>query len=47
MNLIVSAKFHKNIISKLFNAPINTFYDRIPIGRILNRMSSDLSDIDD
>lgn len=34
---------HNNIIKTLFYASINDFFDRIPIGRILNRLSKDLT----
>ena len=31
----------------LLYAPLNEFYDRIPIGRIINRFSKDLANIDE
>jgi ABC-type multidrug transport system fused ATPase/permease subunit len=31
---------------RLLHAPIDRFYDRTPVGRIMNRMSTDLSNID-
>ena len=42
-NLKAVKKLHKNMIKGLLKAPINNFYDRIPIGRILNRFSDDLN----
>ena len=37
---------HINMIQALVKAPINTFYDVTPTGRILNRLSKDQADID-
>lgn len=34
------------MISKLLYAPLNEFFDRIPLGRILNRLSKDLTVLD-
>lgn len=33
---------HEKIIHRLLKAPVNEFYDRVPLGRILNRVSKDL-----
>jgi len=44
--LSATSKFHKQVIYKLFNAPINLFYDRTPLGRVLNRLSGDLTSMD-
>jgi len=33
---------HKKMIRSLLYASINNFYNRVPIGRILNRLSKDL-----
>jgi ABC-type multidrug transport system fused ATPase/permease subunit len=33
---------HKKVIKALLYASITTFYNRVPVGRILNRMSKDL-----
>ncbi|EAS00380.2 ABC transporter C family protein (macronuclear) [Tetrahymena thermophila SB210] len=37
---------HRNIISSLIFAPLNEFFERVPIGRVLNILSKDLSVID-
>ena len=37
---------HNQMFSKLIRAPINLFFDRVPIGRILNRFSKDLDVVD-
>ncbi len=34
------------MLSKVFNAPINLYFDVTPIGRILNKFSKDLSGIE-
>jgi ABC-type multidrug transport system fused ATPase/permease subunit len=34
------------MLSKVFNAPINLYFDVTPIGRILNKFSKDLSKIE-
>jgi ABC-type multidrug transport system fused ATPase/permease subunit len=39
-------KLHKDMLQKVFNAPINLFFDVTPIGRILNKFSKDLSGIE-
>ncbi|KAL4503360.1 hypothetical protein ABPG72_000966 [Tetrahymena utriculariae] len=37
---------HRKIISSLIFAPLNEFFERVPIGRVLNILSKDLSVID-
>lgn len=44
--LHASKKIFTNMISALVDAPINTFYDVTPTGRILNRLSKDQFNID-
>ena len=34
------------MLSKVFNAPINLYFEVTPIGRILNRFSRDLSEVE-
>jgi len=41
-----SLKIHNKIIEALLLAPLNEFFDRVPLGRILNRLSKDLYTID-
>ncbi|KAF0691727.1 Aste57867_17103 [Aphanomyces stellatus] len=41
-----SKNFHARILSCVLNAPVPTFFDITPVGRILNRFSSDLDQID-
>jgi ATP-binding cassette subfamily C (CFTR/MRP) protein 2 len=41
-----SRTVHRRMITSLLFAPLNEFFERIPIGRILNRLSKDVSVID-
>lgn len=34
------------MIAKLIYAPVNEFFDRVPLGRVLNRLSKDLNIVD-
>jgi ABC-type multidrug transport system fused ATPase/permease subunit len=34
------------MISNLLFSPLNEFFDRVPLGRILNRLSKDLNSVD-
>ena len=45
--LKVSSVLHNRLISQVFQAPINLFFDVTPIGKILNRFSKDLAIIDE
>ena len=38
----LSDGFHSTIMKKVMNAPINTFFDITPVGKILRRFSKDL-----
>ena len=42
MNRDMSKGFHTDIMKKVMNAPINTFFDITPVGKILVRFSKDL-----
>jgi ATP-binding cassette subfamily C (CFTR/MRP) protein 1 len=37
---------HKKIIKALLYASLNKFYNRVPIGRIINRLTKDMREID-
>ncbi|DAZ92948.1 TPA: hypothetical protein N0F65_004040 [Lagenidium giganteum] len=41
-----SANMHSKYIRKVFAAPVTTFFDVTPVGRILNRFSRDLDQMD-
>lgn len=43
----VSRKVHRDMISRIVRAPCNLFFDRVPIGRLLNRFSGDLAAVDE
>ena len=45
-SLKCSRKLHKDMITNIIRAPVNLFFDRIPTGRILNRLSKDLTVLD-
>lgn len=42
----VSGKVHKDMLSRIIRAPCNLFFDRVPVGRLLNRFSKDLNIVD-
>ena len=42
LNYKLSDGFHTKIMQKVMNAPINTFFDITPVGKILVRFSKDL-----
>lgn len=42
----MSEIIHESMISNLLFSPLNEFFDRVPLGRILNRLSKDLNAID-
>lgn len=42
-----STSVHKEVIRKLLYASLNNFYNRVPTGRIINRLTKDLSDLDE
>jgi ABC-type multidrug transport system fused ATPase/permease subunit len=41
-----SRRLHDRMVERVMNAPINLYFDRTPIGRILNRFSKDLQAAD-
>jgi ATP-binding cassette subfamily C (CFTR/MRP) protein 1 len=42
----MSAFIHESMITNLLFSPLNEFFDRVPLGRILNRLSKDLNSVD-
>ncbi|EQC32351.1 hypothetical protein SDRG_10098 [Saprolegnia diclina VS20] len=44
--LLCSKSLHQRLFTKVLSAPVNTFFDLTPVGRILNRFSSDLDQVD-
>ena len=42
----VSRKIHEKVLSRILRAPVNKFFDVTPVGRIINRFSSDVSRVD-
>ena len=45
-NVKMSSYIHKEMISNLLFSSLNEFFDRVPLGRILNRLSKDLNAVD-
>ena len=43
---LVAKKFHKNMLASIMQAKIR-FFDLNPIGRIINRFSKDIGNLDD
>jgi ABC-type multidrug transport system fused ATPase/permease subunit len=46
MSLRTAKIAHNNVLKLVFQAPINTFFDITPIGKILNRFSKDIQVLD-
>ena len=42
----MSEIIHDSMMSNLLFSPLNEFFDRVPLGRILNRLSKDINSID-
>ena len=42
----VSKKLHFDMFKRIIRAPINLFFDRVPLGRLINRFAGDLDTID-
>lgn len=42
----MSNRIHEAMISNLLFASLNEFFDRVPLGRIFNRLSKDLNSVD-
>ena len=45
-NMNASANLHDRLFRRLLRAPTNTFYDVTPVGRIINRFSKDVDQVD-
>ena len=41
-NIKAMRNCHKKMFQALLKAPINNFFERVPVGRILNRFSEDM-----
>jgi ATP-binding cassette subfamily C (CFTR/MRP) protein 1 len=42
----MSETIHESMLSNLLFSSLNEFFDRVPLGRILNRLSKDLNVVD-
>lgn len=45
LSVFASAKYHDRAMKALFHAPVY-FFERTPIGRILNRLSADVENVE-
>mmetsp|Transcript_22678 Transcript_22678/g.41042 ORF Transcript_22678/g.41042 Transcript_22678/m.41042 type:complete len:1608 (-) Transcript_22678:60-4883(-) len=45
-SLRISVQIHEQIMHRLLHAPIDRFFDKHPVGRIMNRLTTDLATID-
>ena len=45
-NWRATKRLHKDMLTSVFEAPINLYFDVTPIGSILNRFSKDLNQIE-
>jgi ATP-binding cassette subfamily C (CFTR/MRP) protein 1 len=43
---IISTNSHSKTIDSLFEASLNKFFNRVPSGRVINRLSKDIGKID-
>ena len=44
-NILSIKSLHRAMIKRVLHAPINDYFDREPLGRILNRFSGDINRI--
>lgn len=42
-----SRRIHTSVVQALLKAPVDSFFDRHPVGRLVNRLSFDLRQVDD
>jgi len=47
VSISASRKIHHSVMSSLLRAPIDKFFDKQPIGRLINRLSFDMRQVDD
>lgn len=45
--VVASRKVHGVMLRSVFEAPLTTYFDVTPIGRILNRFSKDINTLDE
>ncbi|KAF0684269.1 Aste57867_23733 [Aphanomyces stellatus] len=46
LSIQCSAALHAKLFEKVIHAPVTTFFDVTPVGRVLNRFSNDLDQVD-
>jgi ABC-type multidrug transport system fused ATPase/permease subunit len=45
-NWVATRQLHSDMIGKVLEAPVNLYFDVTPVGRILNKFSKDLNQIE-
>ncbi|CAK9013622.1 unnamed protein product [Durusdinium trenchii] len=45
--LAAARRIHDEVISRLLKAPVDRFYDKHPVGRLINRLSFDMKQVDE
>lgn len=45
-SLEVNRRLHNEMFYKVIRAPVNLFFDRVPLGRLINRFTADLNIFD-
>ena len=45
-SLVVNKRLHHEMLEKVIRAPVNLFFDRVPLGRLVNRFTADLQIFD-
>lgn len=43
---LATKKLHEDMIHSVLRAPVNLYFDTVPVGRIMNKFSADLSEIE-
>lgn len=44
--LRAARSLHRQLLASVLRSPLNTFFDVTPVGRILNRFSADVNEVD-
>jgi ABC-type multidrug transport system fused ATPase/permease subunit len=47
VSLSASCMLHRTVVYQLFKAPIGAFFDKQPLGRLVNRLSYDMKQVDE
>mmetsp|Transcript_16819 Transcript_16819/g.48894 ORF Transcript_16819/g.48894 Transcript_16819/m.48894 type:complete len:1597 (+) Transcript_16819:77-4867(+) len=47
VSISASTKMHETVVKAILRAPIDRFFDKQPVGRLINRLSFDMRQVDD